>query len=181
MLWEVEIEGKMHDPERDRVVAEFELLTHNSAAGLLERTARGFLLEGELDQEAAQRIVDELLLDPLVESAHLACVPGPPNGNTASWTVLLKPGVMDPVAQSVVDAARDLGIDLQGVRTFRRYGPGSGCDAMSRTILRKILANDAVEQLVEGPLTLDHLTVSHVYRFQRVRRAASVTRTIRRC
>ncbi len=36
-------------------------------------------------------------------------------------TVLLKPGVMDPVAESVGLAARDLGIDLFSVRTFRRY------------------------------------------------------------
>ena len=35
--------------------------------------------------------------------------------------MLLKPGVMDPVAQSVLEAARDLGIRLDSVRTFRRY------------------------------------------------------------
>jgi phosphoribosylformylglycinamidine synthase subunit PurSL len=36
-------------------------------------------------------------------------------------TVLPKPGVMDPVALSVIDAACDLGLSLQGVRTFRRF------------------------------------------------------------
>jgi len=39
-------------------------------------------------------------------------------------TVLLRPGVMDPAAMSVADAARDLGIPVESVRTFRRYyGP----------------------------------------------------------
>ena len=118
MLWEVEIQGKLHDPERARVVAEFELLTHGSADGLLERTARGFLLEGDLNQEEAQQIIDELLLDPIVESAYLTPIPGSADGEQRGWTVLLKPGVTDPVAQSIMDAARDLGIVLQGVRTF---------------------------------------------------------------
>src|SRR5205814_9706034 len=34
--------------------------------------------------------------------------------------------------------------------------------------LKKMLFNDAIEQLVEGPLTLDHLTVGQPYVFRRV-------------
>src|SRR5262249_30204807 len=118
MLWEVEIETRQHDPERDRVSAEFELMTHGSAADLLTRTTRGFLLEGDLDEPTAKRLVDELLADPLVESASISPIP-----NTIKFhalSVLLKPGVMDPVAQSIVAAGADLGIELGGVRSFRR-------------------------------------------------------------
>ena len=35
-------------------------------------------------------------------------------------------------------------------------------------MLQKILANDAIEQLALGPLTLDHLTVGRTYTFRRV-------------
>ena len=56
-----------------------------------------------------------LLVDSVVESATLAEI-GYSAGDHA-FTVLLKPGVMDPVAASVETAAGDLGIRVQGVRT----------------------------------------------------------------
>ena len=74
MLWEVEIAGKLHDPERERVAAEVALLTHDGSAPPLARTARGYLLEGDIDQAAAQRLVDELLVDAVVETGRLSRV-----------------------------------------------------------------------------------------------------------
>ena len=168
MLWEVEIEGKLRDPERARITAEFELLTHDSAAAILTRTTRGFLLEGDLDQVAAQRLVDDLLVDSLVETCRLSSLPCPVSDCPRGLTVLLKPGVMDSVAQRVVAAARDLAIELDGVRSFRRYYLADGLAPQARKILGKVLANDAIEQLVEGPLSLDHLTIGQVYTFRRI-------------
>ncbi len=82
-------------------------------------------------------------------------------------TVLLKPGVMDPVAESVELAARDLGIELMSVRTFRRYYAAATLDQATRELLlRKVLANDAIEQAVEGPLHLDHLALGSTYNFK---------------
>src|SRR5438874_1976163 len=173
MLWEVEIEARQHDPEKARVAAEFDLLTHGrDGTQLLARTARGYLLQGDLDRDTAQRLVDELLLDPVVEAAEVRqlaatdqsrerqrAVATQPladaRGSDQYLTVLLKPGVMDPVTQSIQDAARDLGVPLQAVRTFRRYYPAGDLPASVRPVLQKVLANDAIEQLVEGPLTLD--------------------------
>jgi phosphoribosylformylglycinamidine synthase subunit PurSL len=168
MLWEVEIEGKLRDPERDRITAEFELVTHASAAAILSRTTHGFLLEGNLDVAAAQRLVDDLLVDPLVETSRLSSLPCPASDCPRGLTVLLKPGVMDPVAQTVVAAAGDLAIELDGVRTFRRYYLADGLAPQARKILCKILANDAIEQLVDGPLSLDHLTFGQDYTFRRI-------------
>ena len=82
--------------------------------------------------------------------------------------MLYKPGVMDPAALSVADAARDLGVTVDSVRSFRRYyGPSLSPEAKA-VLFRKVLANEAVEQVVEGPLTLEHLTVGAPYRFHRV-------------
>ena len=44
-------------------------------------------------------------------------------------TVLLKPGVMDPVAQSALAAAADLGISAEAVATLRKYWLGGASDA----------------------------------------------------
>jgi phosphoribosylformylglycinamidine synthase subunit PurSL len=164
MLWEVEIESKSGDRERDRVTAEFELLTHASGTDMLERTSRGYLLEGDIDRAEVQRLVEELLVDPLVEIAKLASLEDDHESKPQMVTVLLKPGVMDPAAQSVMDAAADLGIQLDGVRTFRRYYLAE----KGTQLIYGILANDAIEHLVEGPLSLSHLTISQEYIFRRV-------------
>src|SRR5262249_24828850 len=129
------------------------------------------LLEGDIDQAVAQRLVDELLVDPVVETGRLSGVAARPNGSgegATSLTVLLKPGVMDPVAQSITEASRGLDSPLPGVRFYRRYYAGAALPPATRDVLRKILANDAIEQLVEGPLTLDHVTVGRPYAFRRV-------------
>jgi phosphoribosylformylglycinamidine synthase len=166
MLWEVEISPKGRDAERDHVAEEYNLLTHTRhGADLIARTARGYLLEGDVSRAQAEQLLNELLVDPVVETGRLGEMNALLNG-AAALTVLLKPGVMDPAAMSVQEAARDLGIRLDCVRTFRRYypGPGLGRDA----VLNKVLANDAIEQIVEGPFALDHLTLGAPYTFRRI-------------
>jgi phosphoribosylformylglycinamidine synthase len=181
MLWEVEVHPKGADAERRRVCAEYDMLSDwKLGERLIARTARGYLLEGNLHREEVHRLADQLLVDPLVEAAavlELGQLGRSPNHSV--WTVLLKPGVMDPAAQSVQDAAQDLGITLAGVRTFRRYyidadvlrppqftaaGPSSPREAA----LIRTLANDAIEQIVRGPLQLDHLTLGTPYTFRLV-------------
>ena len=54
---------------------------------------------------------------------------------------------------SVVDAARDLDIAVDSVRTFRRYyfAPQVSVRGTESSVLEKMLANDAIEQTVQGP------------------------------
>src|SRR5262249_4817319 len=80
----------------------------------------------------------------------------------------LEPGVMDPVALSVVEAAHDLGIPLTSARTFRRYFGPPPPPKSAEVLFRKVLANEAIEQVVTGPLTLDHLDVGTPYTFELV-------------
>src|SRR5689334_4645776 len=110
MLWEVEITPKGHDAELARVQAEYQLLTHRPSPAGLRGAGRGYLLEGDLTLDQASRLMDELLVDPVVEGATCNPIPLPPERPPGGlgWTVLLKPGVMDPTAESVLDAARQL-------------------------------------------------------------------------
>jgi phosphoribosylformylglycinamidine synthase II len=169
MLWEVEITPKGHDAERDRVIEEFNLLTHtHDGERWVAATSRGYLLDGEFDRAQAERLVSELLVDPLVESGRL----GPLNESARQplATVLLKPGVMDPAAQSVVETARDFRLAVADVRTFRRYYGARSVSEASRaqkqTLFFKVLANDAIEQIVEGPLAEGHLSLGKAYFFR---------------
>jgi phosphoribosylformylglycinamidine synthase len=173
MLWEVEIRPLGRDSERERVCDEFDLLTHsNRGVDLVRSSARGFLLEGDLDHAAAERFMRALLVDPLVETATLRSIPkpsSPQNSDADVLTVLLKPGVMDPVSESVLAAAKDLGAPLAATRTFRRYrGAPDAAPADRDRLCRKVLANDAIEQVVVGPLLAEHLAVGGVYRFKLV-------------
>ncbi len=168
MLWEVEIRSLGRDAERERICDEFDLLTHSSRGGdLVRASTRGFLLEGYLDRDAARRLTDELLVDSVVETASLSEVGNSLDENAI--TVLLKPGVMDPVAESVLTAAQDLGTPLDAVRTFRRYFGTRELNPNDRDILyRKVLANDAIEQLVAGALRAEHLALGKPYTFQKI-------------
>jgi phosphoribosylformylglycinamidine synthase len=168
MLWEIEIRPKGPDGERERVAEEYDLLTHGKGGpALLTATSRGWLLEGPLTREQADRLTRDLLVDPLVDAGILGAL-NEHDGKGRLATVLYKPGVMDPAALSVADAARDLGVTVESVRSFRRYyGPPLSPEAKA-VLFRKVLANEAVEQVVEGPLTLEHLTVGAPYRFRLV-------------
>jgi phosphoribosylformylglycinamidine synthase len=168
MLWELEIRPLGRDGERERVCDEFDLLTHGERGGdLIAASARGFLLEGDLTDDHRARLAAEVLVDPLVESGTFAALGARPGH---AYTVLLKPGVMDPVAQTILDALGMLGVPVAAVRTFRRYYGPPDVPSLDRDVLfRKVLANEAVEQIVVGPLKADHLAVGAPYPFKLVR------------
>jgi phosphoribosylformylglycinamidine synthase II len=171
MLWEIEILPLHGDSEARRVNQEVALLMHAAGAHPVALASRGFLVEGELTEETAERLANDLLVDSLVETGRVGRLNAftTANGLGAFATVLLRPGVMDPVAQSIEAAANDLAIPLASVRTFRRYYANGTLDDAARTLLfRKVLGNDAIEQVIAGPLSIDHLTLGSEYRFQKI-------------
>ena len=167
MLWELEIRPAGRDAERERVCDEFDLLTHAQRGGdYVTASARGFLIEGDLGDVDLARLAGEVLVDPLVETGTVR-----PAGQAAgdTYTVLLKPGVMDPVALTVLDVAKMLKAPVAAVRTFRRYfGPPDISAADREVLFRKVLANDAIERIVVGPIHADHLAIGSPYSFQLV-------------
>ncbi|HSG72994.1 MAG TPA: AIR synthase-related protein, partial [Planctomycetaceae bacterium] len=81
--------------------------------------------------------------------------------------VLFKPGVTDNVAQSARKAMSDLGLDASAVSTCRKYWVNSSISpADLKLISTKLLSNDAIEQVLDGPLHLDSITLGNDYRFQ---------------
>ena len=165
MIWEVEIRPREADHDCERVTREYNLLTHGTAgAGVVLASARGYLVDAELPNGADRTSLLNFLGDDLVETIALRPL-GEPAG--AALTVLLKPGVMDPVSQSILAASHDLGLHIKDVRTFRRYYLSPGAES-ARAQLNRILANDAIEQLIDGPLTLDHLGLGKPYEFRLV-------------
>ncbi|MEI8375024.1 MAG: phosphoribosylformylglycinamidine synthase subunit PurS, partial [Planctomycetota bacterium] len=190
MLWEVDIYPAPGQPDllgRPISTAATEL---GLAVNLKVAAARGYLIQADWDRCQTQQVALELLTDRVVERAIIAQVGdeelnvAPPNhmigelipsysSNPQSPIpnpfflvhVFSKPGVMDPVAQSVMSAIEDFGMKAEVVRTLKKYWiEGLDPDSIS-TLCAKVLANDAIEQVIVGPLGFRHLELGAAYNF----------------
>jgi phosphoribosylformylglycinamidine synthase len=173
MLWEIDIYPApgLPDLAGQRVAAEAADL--GLGRDLSVAAAGGYLIEGAIDREQIERIARELLADGVVERTVIAPVgdpslAAPPNGQAQLVNVLPKPGVMDPVALSVQNALLDFGIRADAVRTFKKYWIGGLAADRLGVLASKLLANDAIEQAITGPLRFERLEVGSPYRFQLV-------------
>jgi len=116
------------------------------------QSIRVFLLEGSLASEEVERIAGELLVDPVSEDYFLGRSRAPVGMAQATVIeVYLKPGVTDPVADSTIMAIGDMGLDVQSVRTARKYVVlGRLNDRQKQLLAQKILANDCIEEILIG-------------------------------
>ncbi len=118
-LWEVDI----YPVAGERDLAAESIAASAADLGLANdlsvATARGYLLEGPLDEaEAVRRLARELLADEVVERTVIgrlgdAALNTPPAGTALCVHVLPKPGVMDPVALSAENAIADFDIHVR--------------------------------------------------------------------
>ncbi len=171
MLWEVDIY-----PGEGRANPAAEEITNEAAdLGLAEDltvvAGRGFLLQGDLEREEVERISAELLADGIVEQTVIgragdANLQQPPHVCERMIYVLPKPGVTDTVAESAMQAIADFGIEAEAVRTFKKYWVGRLSDEAVELLSAKVLANDAIEQVIVGPLPFSKLEVGSAYDFE---------------
>jgi phosphoribosylformylglycinamidine synthase II len=114
--------------------------------------ARVYLIEAEFDDTFANRLGKELLADPVCEDYYIGRSGAPAGLAKATLIeVHLKSGVTDPVAQSVVTAITDMGVEAAHVRTARKYVVlGEINQKQTELITKKILANDCIEVCVIG-------------------------------
>lgn len=138
------------DVEGQNVLADINQLGIHTVDAV--QAIRLFLIEGDLTNEQVGRIADELLVDPVSEEFQLGQTPGPAGLAPATLIeVHLKPGVTDPVAASAQMAIADMGLEVQSVRTARKYVILGGLtDKQKESIAQKVLANDCIEEVLIG-------------------------------
>jgi phosphoribosylformylglycinamidine synthase II len=173
MLWEIDIYPAQGQPDLigDQVAADTADL--GLAQDLTVSAARGYLVQASLDRGQVMRIAHELLADPVVERTVVAPVGDAalsqaPDGRPMLVHVLPKPGVMDPVAMSARAAIADFGFEAEAVRTLKKYWIGRLPQDKLDLVATKVLANDAIEQVIAGPLAFDRLEVGSPYDFKLV-------------
>ena len=170
MLWEVDIYPLSGHPDRTALGVAAQAADVGILADLRLVAARGYLIQGELSRADVERAAHELLVDTVVERCVIG-QPGDadllesPSGLPRLLHVLPKPGVMDPVAQSTLGALADLGLHAEAVRTLQKYWLPDLGESLIGTLAAKVLANDAIEQVIVGRLPFEHIELGAPYRF----------------
>ncbi|GAA5509267.1 phosphoribosylformylglycinamidine synthase subunit PurL [Novipirellula caenicola] len=170
-LWQIDIypaEGQV-DREAARTQEEIhELGLHDH---LDVDCARSFLIQGDFGHDQAVQLANTLLVDAVTERSVVAIagqdeLNEPPGDSLTLVNVLPKPGVMDPVAASTIAAAKDIGFNVDAVRTLRKFWISDVDEPVLDAICRRALSNDSVEQVVVGPLEMDQLDVGSAGQFE---------------
>ncbi len=169
-LWEVDIYPSQDEPDRlaSGIEADARDLGYQDVS---VRVARGYLIEGELDASQINDMAHSLLTDSVVEQAIVAQVGDArlseaPADHTCLVHVLPKPGVMDPVAQTAEQALRDNELPVRAIRTLKKYWLKPLDNQRLQSICNRLLANDSIEQVIQGPLQLEELQVGTPYEFE---------------
>ncbi len=167
MLWHILIEPAPGRSDRKGELLAVEAAECGLAGVESIRAARGFLVEGQLGRAEVERAAQAVLVDPVVETYSIH-VGGANEGGTGTVVhVLPKPGVTDPEAESALALLRDLGYDVEGVRTIHTFRIVSPREVLP-ALIERVLANDAVEQAVVGALPFAHLGQGQLYQFERI-------------
>lgn len=140
---------------------------------------RGLIIEGQINKSTLEGAAIAALLDPVLETGDIHEIMARHNDSeplvqcsdtpvkTQVVHVLPKPGVTDPTGDTALGILKSLGHDIQKVRTVRTYriqGPA----AFLMDLVRRLLANEAVEMSVIGDLSIDHLQALGHYVFKRL-------------
>ena len=182
MLWEVEIRPAASEIDREglRVVHEGQALGATSIEKV--QSARSFLLQGtSLTEADIRRAAATLLSDPVAETfivsqisqlSHNSIEKNRTTGvarqsAAPQLNVLFKPGVTDNVALSTQKALVDLGFSIDAVATARKYWFDANVAAADLDRLTKrVLANDAIERVISGPLLMEKIGAGSDYKFE---------------
>ncbi len=164
-IWQVDLLPSKG--QRDRAAEE--LAKEAQETGLVDdlqvRCGRGFLLQGDMSEATISEIAHSLLAEPIVEEISLAG--GSQSAETTQVVyVLPKPGVTDAQAESAHAAMKDLGHQVEAVRTFRRYEFTGHSSKAIDELVSKLLCNDAIEQSIVGDLDLPTLITGDAYQFE---------------
>ena len=162
-VWQIELVPS--SGQRDRVGEE--LVAEARDIGWTDpiqvQTARGFLLQGSLEVTQVEAIAQQLLAEPVVEAYRIEQQNG--EHDSGHVFVLPKPGVTDAQAETALAAMQALGYSVEAVRTYRKFQFQNQSADQLEQLAKKLLFNDAIEQVVYGRLEIDNLLSQQPYAF----------------
>lgn len=170
MLWELEILPAEGQPDREAERVRHEAATLGIDGLESISSAKSYLIEGRVSEDEVRGALAALLVDPVVETWTLRSVDGHPanieSNGSHELNVLFKPGVTDNVAKSALNCIRHQHDAVEGVATVRKYRVSGAADAVT-SLGSRVLANDSIEVIHNGPLALDTIGLGGAYAFEK--------------
>jgi len=171
MLWEIEVRPSANEADREaaRVISAGRDLGITTVRDV--HASRSFLIQTDADGARVAETAGSLLVDAIVEDHAIRSLDGSLDSQADHgdqlFNVLFKPGVTDNVAESTLKALGELGLPVEAVATCRKYriNPDASATDLAR-LAERVLANDAIEHIVEGPLVMDSIALGSNYTFE---------------
>jgi phosphoribosylformylglycinamidine (FGAM) synthase PurS component len=108
-----------------------------------------YFIEGKLDRKSLLRLADELLTDPVIETAAVSTATLPKASPERGWDIIrtFHSGVTDNTGETTLNAAHAMGFGrVTAITTGKRFLiQGSLSAAQARMAAEKILANPVIE------------------------------------
>jgi phosphoribosylformylglycinamidine synthase len=164
MIYRIDVRTKAREGEVDRAGAGVRraIAELGTKVGAIE-TWRIFLLDTAASRDEVGRVATELLADPVVEEAR--AVEGRlSDPGKSRIEIHLKPGVMDPVADSTEMAIRDMGLTIREVRTGRAFVIDGEIERSElQRIAGRVLANGVIETVHFDAFVPSEFASGHEY------------------
>ncbi|MEZ6143858.1 MAG: phosphoribosylformylglycinamidine synthase subunit PurL [Planctomycetaceae bacterium] len=166
MLWEIEIHPAEGQQDREGARIHREAAAFGATSIRKVRSARSYLVEGDLLETDVSTSAARLLADGVVERCVIHALPAENEDASSLINVLFKPGVTDNVGSTASRALQDLGLKVDRVATCRKYWLNEDADERDvQRLTMKVVANDSIERVIRGPLPLASIAVGGEYRF----------------
>ncbi len=115
-----------------------------------------YFIEGQLSQEKCRQLALNLLTDPVTQTVswdEMPAPPTPPEPDTVILEVSLRPGVTDPVAEQIVRAAHELGLDgVHRAATGSRFLLEGLKVKQAEKLAKALLANSVIQHWKIGSI-----------------------------
>ncbi len=148
---EVFFKDRLPDPLGNNVRSEIEAFGFPGVTNV--RIRQVYIIFGKVNKNDLDTIAQKLLVDTVTQGYQISDF-GFRISDFSHHIVEIsrKPGVMDPVEQSVLKAIRDMGINLDGVKTAQKYFlDGNISQEAIHSIATRILANTKIEDVFVYP------------------------------
>ncbi|MBN2386209.1 MAG: phosphoribosylformylglycinamidine synthase subunit PurL [Anaerolineales bacterium] len=150
---------EQNDPRSKGLIADaralgFNDLTHIACQDL-------YFVEGQMTAEQCRQLALGLFADPVTQSADWDALPAAcpdPGPGIALVEVALRHGVTDPVADEIVRAAHEMGLDgvrqaSTGWRYLLHFGTSVAIrDSMTKSVVERLLANAVIHRWTIGEI-----------------------------
>ena len=134
------------------------------------RLVQVYVIDSDFSRADVERIAQQVLADQLI---YQYSIDKPfeffSSSKSSIVSIFFKPGVMDPVEASALQAIKDMGCNAKAVRTGRKYHLLGKLSSKELSVIsRKIMANDVIEDIFVGHKRIEAIPAAEPYVFRPV-------------